>query len=197
MNPFREMLLVSVSDYNRMRKQLLVQHSELQKDLQEVSNIYGDDIPLDQKQKLQAEVISKHKILPESEAPPQTLPPLDDQLLKLHFDSFAKSNKTRSIQVYNHLKTYKPRWNSSGQFMSVNDKPIPNSNIVELINSVTTTKRSKNIPAGFGEFVAFLSDSNVPRNFLSIAGQEKINKLNNLVEENAEMDGHGNWITVQ
>lgn len=183
MNPFREMILISENEYQRLRKQVLNNNNtEIQKELDRIPEIYGENLPIDQKQKLEGAILSRHlqKSNPDDVEIMQTVSPpapaLDDALLKQHLESFAATNKKRSLQVYQHLKSYKPRWDSLGQFMNSDNTPIPQSSIIELIDSITSAKRSNRLPVGFKQFVEFVNESNIPRNFLSSQGLAKLDK---------------------
>lgn len=180
MNPFREMVLLSVDHYKQLQQSAVMQKApKLQRDLNQIEQQYGDTLPIDQKLKLTTQAISKyaHKTNDDDLIPlPPPPPVLDDTLLKTHFDSFNPVNKKRALQMYQHLKSIDPQWNSMGQLLNDYEEPIKNSNIVELIDLVTNTKRTTRIPAGFSRFVQLLQSSNIPRNFLSTSGLAKVDK---------------------
>lgn len=173
MNPFREMVLISLNEYKLLKNTVLsnTRNPNMTKELNEITDQYGQVIPADKKLKLEGEVISKytqpnHTKLESSI--PQEVPKVD--YIKQHFDIFGPVNKKRALQIYNHLKTFSPNWNENGQLLNTDKQPIPFSNIVELIDYVTNTRRTDRVPAGFSEFVEMLEDTNTPRNFFSNTG---------------------------
>lgn len=199
MNPFREMVLLSLEEYQKLRQRALIPTEGLQRDLQELKQEYGTFLPADQRAKLESEIISKHSIGDKLE--PSSSPALptkvDDTLIIEHFNSFPKSNKTRALQMFHHLKSYKSQWNTMGQFLDSDNNPIANSNIVELINYVTSPSRAKNNPpAGFIEFINLLVDANTPRNFLSAIGLQRIENNKHVVDDSInDMDKSG-WFST-
>lgn len=186
MNPFREMILLSLHEYKRFRKQILYNQPteadpSMQKELHELKEKYGDEIPADQRQKLESSIISKHTGYNKGNTGVIETPPdltTQNELFLHHFDNFSNVNKKRAQQMFHHLKEtfkHKPIWNDLGQLINFQtSNPIQGSNIVDLIDSVTNTRRTNTVPSGWQSFIHYLNISNMPRNFLSLIG---INKL--------------------
>jgi hypothetical protein len=185
MNTFREMVLISMDEYKRQRKQNLFSHTgtsapTMQKELHELS----DDIPDDQRVKLEHEIISKHS---GSQSNPAKQP--QNEIFIRILESFGNTNKRRSIQVFNHLMTFykhRPKWNDLGQILDGNNEPIHGSNIVDLIDSITGAINTRKLPIGFGSFVNAIRESNLPMQFLSKTG---LHRLNSYKHENTIADG--------
>lgn len=200
MNPFREMVLISTDDYQKLRQRATYNTEGLQKDLNDLKQEYGTFLPADQQAKLESEIISKHanknQIETSTSSPPDTN--VDDSLILQHLDSFTKNNKKRALQLYHHLKAFKMQWNSMGQFLNEENEPILNSNIIELINYVTVPSRAKiNLPAGFGEFVKLIGEAQTPRNFLSKTGLSRIDTYIDKHEKVATTsEDEGRWTSL-
>lgn len=181
MNNYREMILLSLDEYNRMRKNVLFNkpnegEPSLQKELNSIQDQFKDTLPDDQLLKLEGEVIQKHTshILPsQPAASTTTIAPINDDAFIAHFNAFPKYSKTKALQIYNHLKRTK-RWNDLGEILDNSGAPIRNSNIVELINAVTTNKKLNRIPFGFNVFINLLETTNLPQNYLSAPGYSMI-----------------------
>lgn len=168
------MLLVSADEYQNLRKQLL--YSQAPEMIQDLYNVKEktSSLPADQQVALEGEVLRQHIKEAPSTIQPSLPTPFNDDVIVSNFKSFIKTNKLRANQVYQHLKAYKTQWNEMGQMMNENNVPIPNSNIVELVDYVTNTKKTKRVPAGFGEFITLLNESQLPRNYLSTQGFDRM-----------------------
>jgi hypothetical protein len=178
---FREMVLIPVEEYKRHMNQLSINNktATIQNDIRDINEQYGDTIPDDQRLKLESAVITKHK-----GDFKQPIPEPQQNLFLRMIDSFPKANQKRSLQVFNHLVVFfkqRPKWNDLGQILNSNNEPIIGSNIIELIDSVTTIKSAR-IPAiGFDQFTKYLQEANMPRNFLSLPGIRKIDKQDEMI----------------
>jgi hypothetical protein len=183
MNPFREMVLLSAHDYKRLSN-LILQKKQLDKpptlmsELNELKDRYGETLPADQRLKLEGDLIAKHtSVLPnETEV---DIKPKSDQpdLLLRHVNALPKTHQRRATQIYNHLKDFydkDPAWNAIGQIKDVNALNMNGSNIIDLIDSVSSARKSNITPKGFGEFLQLLNESNTPTHLLSKAGVDLI-----------------------
>jgi hypothetical protein len=175
---FREMVLIPMEEYKRHSQHDVNVKSTptpMQKELHSITTDYGANLPDDQRLKLQGSIIDKYTnpLKPSLQDPQQSL------FLRI-FESFNAANKRRSLQVFHHLVAYfknNPKWNDLGQLYNENNEPIIGSSIVDLIDAVTTSSsKSTRIPIGFDDFINYLNESNMPRNFLSVPGIRKINK---------------------
>lgn len=193
---YRNMVLIPVQEYQNLRKQILYQQDpELTKDLYQVKDTTSH-LPTDEKMILEGEVLRQHFKSNDITPIPNETPnvDLDDNIIVNNLQSFGKPNKLRSNQIYQHLKRHKIHWNELGQLLSSDNTPIPNSNIIELIDYITNTKKTKSIPAGFDEFIKIMEESQLPRNYLSTVGVTKISdykQLQNLDDAQAMPD---DWI---
>jgi len=191
---FREMVLVSLDEYKKLKTASLQKPgSTLQKDLNKLHEQYGEDLPDDQRIKLESEVISKHT--GQFKHPQPVVTPQHDLFLRI-IDSFAAINRKRALQIFHHLVAFfkhEPKWNDLGQIVNFNNEPIIGSNIVELIDYVTNTNRkTSTVPIGFDVFSFLLTESNMPRNFLSKPGLERLenNKQQNQSLDNSDYTWH-------
>ncbi len=176
------MLLVSVEDYQNLRKQLFYsQTPELTQDLYKVKDA-TEHLPPDQQLALQSEVLRQHvqQNTPQPSSPPPPTPAVNDDVVTNNLNSFSRMNKIRANQIYQHLKAHKTQWNEMGQLLNEHNEPIPNSNIVELIDYVTNTKRTARLPAGFGDFLELVHDSQLPRHYLSTLGNSRVTDYKHL-----------------
>lgn len=189
MNPFREMILLPVEVYKKMRNNILVQtdNTPLQKELFEIKQQYNNLAP-DQRMLLESEVISKHT----SQRAPAEAPTNEESkqgnhsIIKDSIEGFAKSHKNRAIQLYNFLEsTFEsfPRWNEKGELLNENNVAYPGTSIVDLINFVTNTKLRKTIPNGMDTFIELLISSNAPSYLFSIKGQEYVSNYKHVKED--------------
>lgn len=189
---YRNMLLVSVEEYQNLRKQLLYnQAPALTQDLYKVKEI-ASTLPIDQQNALEGEVLREHINQNKVDATP-SLPihqPIDDSIVVGHLNNFNRINKTRANQIYQHLKAYNMQWNSMGQLLDDDNTPIANSNIVELIDYITNNARSSRLPAGFQQFISLLESSQLPRHYLSTKGETRITDYKHLQSDDSEPDGH-------
>lgn len=195
MNPFNEMILLPKDEYNRLTSQALHGSTpSMQKELEQLQNNHAN-LPDDQRNKLEQEIISKYtnhckssinQEEAESKASTASTVILDnDELLERHLKNFRNTNRLRAMSLYDHLKTYKSQWNNNGQFLTEDsNEAIPRSNIIDLIDYVTNTIKSssKNAPAGFKEFVELLFRANTPEKYFSNIGLQRVNKMEKLIE---------------
>lgn len=199
MNPFDEMVLLPKESYNKLTSQAL--HGSmpsLQKELEQLHANHSN-LPDDQKNKLEQEIIAKytnHCKSSISQEQQQLRQPStaqtdlqgaeeeddDDELILRHLKNFRKNNNWRAQQLYSHLKsTVKPRrWNNNGQMIDEESgEPIPRSNIVDLIHYATSTitPKNKSIPPGVHVFINLLRDTNAPQTFISTNGALRLIKI--------------------
>lgn len=194
MNPFREMILLPVEVYKKMRNNILVQNdaTPLQKELFEIKQQHNNLAP-DQRMLLESEVISKHTShrVPIAEETANVESKQGNfSIIKDSIGGFAKSHKNRAIQLYNFLEsTFEsfPKWNEKGELLNENNVAYPGTNIVDLINFVTATKLRKNEPNGMDTFIELLISSNAPNYLLSTKGLEYMSNYKQ-VAENDEFD---------
>ncbi len=190
MSGYREMVLIPLDEYKQFQKQLLYQQApELSRDLMQLGE-QTEDLPVDQRIRLEGEVLNRHIRQQDASAPPPPPPSpvkINDQVITNHLQGFPKVNKIRANQIYQHLKAYNEQWNDMGQLVDNDSEPIPRSNIVELIDYVTNTKRKARQPAGFDEFVDLLQRSNTPRHLLSTTGVTRVDDYKQLAQDDDEL----------
>lgn len=87
-------------------------------------------------------------------------------------ENVVKSVSTRMQKkaglILDHLKKSKViKWNKDGE-ISYRGKPIPQSNIVDLVSNTLKTKSRKGFttPAGTNEFAQALKETNVPKDYV-------------------------------
>ena len=198
MNPFREMVLISMSEYKQIKDANIPQSTNpnMYKELKDITNRYGEDIPADKRLKLEGEIINRftepNKPMSSQKAEIKHID--NDEYIRNHLESFGPVNKKRAKQLYQHLKSFSPRWNDKGQIYSyIDNQPIPLSSIVELIDFVTNTRRIDRVPAGFNDFVLLLDETNVPRNLFSNSGLLRIEKYKQTSDATLEFDDDENY----
>lgn len=196
---YRNMILVSAEEYQNLRKQILYQAApELTQDLYKVRDS-ATTLPIDQKIQLEGEVLRQHISQNKNEQVKQEVivsnEHADDQVVLSNLKHFSKINNTRANQIYNHLKAYKMQWNEMGQMLDIDSKPIPNSNIVELIDYITNNKAKARLPAGFYEFINLVELSQLPRHYLSTKGVTRLSdyKQIQIDEENKTSIQESEW----
>lgn len=183
---YRQMLLIDLDEYHDLRKrQLYYQAPELTQDLYKLRETTSN-LPVDQRMRLEGEVMRQHvktnTAASSMTSPPSPPPPaaLDDSVIVNNLQSFSRVNKQRANQIYQHLKSYRTQWNEMGQLLDEDGKPIPNSNIVELIDFVSNSKKMKSLPAGLSTFIHMMEQAHLPRNYLSAKGAERIEDYKHL-----------------
>ena len=184
MNYYKKMVMITLDDYNKYRNQMYALQTNppvnpMQKELDELKDQFGDSLLPDQKTKLEGEIISKYtsKNIENNE---NEIPSVsetnkvdeDTSWLKLSIDDFNKTNRARAKQMYSILEgTLGTMWNSKGELKLSNGSTIPGSNILDLINFVTTpSKTTQNVPIGLDHFVILLKEANVPQFLFSRKG---------------------------
>ena len=180
MNSYREMVLLPLEVYKRMRQSILVNNdtTPMQKELFDLKQQYKNIAP-DQRMLLESDIITKHTghIRAPSVEPEQQNESYDNTLVKSSIEGFSKSHKNRALQLYNYLETTytnSPKWNEKGELLNDHNIPLPNTNIVDLINFVTTSKARKVHPNGMSEFIVMMDKANVPSYLFSNKGQESL-----------------------
>jgi len=196
MNSYREMVLVPHEEYNQFRKQLLYQNlPHLTRELYDVRE-RTQNLPADQRILLEGEVLRQKPIPADIDTSIPVTPSIptaiDDSVILNNLKTFPRINKNRANQIYQHLKSTNIKWNEMGQMLDSNNDPIPYSNIVELIDYITNTKRSARAPEGLNTFLDLVVDSNLPRNYLSTFGKTRVDtyKLNEPDEQEIEDQPH-------
>lgn len=195
MNPFNEMTLLPKDEYVRLTTQALHGSApSMQKELEQLNNKYAN-LPDDQRNKLEQEIITKYTDHCKSSinqtngatTPTTTSETVDDDSIILqHLNNFRANNKWRAQQLFSHLKTTNRQWNNMGQLLDLEtNEPIPKSNIVDLIHYATTTLAMKRSPpAGLRQFTDLIMKTNTPETFLSNVGATRMFEiLNNNIEE--------------
>jgi len=200
MNPFREMVLLPLESYKKMRTNILLQNEStpLQKDLLNIKQQYNNVAP-DQRMLLESEVISKHTSnnIPVDSNVEQLPKSFDNTIIKDSIEGFAKTQRNRAVQLYNYLESTfvnNPQWNEKGELLS-NDEPLVGSNIVDLINFVTATKLRKNTPKDMRQFIDLLVTSNTPSFYFSTKGQEFLHRYKQ-VADTKQPDDDGDWTEI-
>ena len=180
MNSYREMVLLPLEVYKRMRQSILVNNdtTPMQKELFDLKQQYKNIAP-DQRMLLESDIIAKHTghVRAPSVEPEQQNESYDNTLVKSSIEGFSKSHKNRALQLYNYLETTytnSPKWNEKGELLNDHNIPLPNTNIVDLINFVTTSKARKVHPNSMSEFIVMMDKANVPSYLFSNKGQESL-----------------------
>lgn len=194
MNTFRKMVMIPVDEYNTYRSNLYSlqmqqqqQQNPMQRELEEIREIYGSSIPDDQRAKLESEIISKYtSSVPDSvsgagsdaaAAAAAAAAPRGDQWISETISDFAKTNRLRSKQLYSILENRIKRWNDNGELLNRDNEPIAGTNIVDLISYATQSGRPSKIrppPEGLGEFIQLLEKANVPKYVLGSKGLDAV-----------------------
>lgn len=186
MNTFRKMVLLSTDDYNKYRNlmytsQVTPSINPMQKEMEGIKEKYGDNLPEDQRNKLESEIIQKYSDKIDITSPSPKVDGSKLEWIKTSLEDFSKTNKTRANQLYNLLSMrLSDRWNENGELLTVDGEPIKGSNILDLINYVTSSNKAKNAPYGFNDFKQLLSEANVPSYVFSKRGMESINKQDDI-----------------
>lgn len=201
MNPFNEMVLLPKDEYNRLTSQALHGSApSMQKEL-DLLHSNNSNLPIDQKNKLEQEIITKYTdnckslINQDQEQTASDAKTIvlddDDSVILRHLDNFRKTNKWRAKEMYLHLKSFKPQWNNMGQLFNAQSKElIPRSNVIDLINYVTSSQITgmKTPPAGLQEFIKLLLESNTPETYFSTPGINRMAKFVKNNDKNEEND---------
>src|ERR1700733_4194601 len=84
----------------------------------------------------------------------------------LVLETVPKKWKTHASKLLSHLKS-NPNvgWSAKGELV-VNDKFIPNSNIVDVVNDLMRKRTSMSVPTGWMELSKVLKESNVPHELI-------------------------------
>ena len=186
MNTFRKMVLLSTDDYNKYRNlmytsQVTPSINPMQKEMEGIKEKYGDNLPEDQRNKLESEIIQKYSDKIDITSPSPKVDGSKLEWIKTSLEDFSKTNKTRANQLYNLLSMrLSDRWNENGELLTVDGEPIKGSNILDLVNYVTSSNKAKNAPYGFNDFKQLLSEANVPSYVFSKRGMVNINKQDSI-----------------
>lgn len=198
MNYFRKMVMLPIDEFNKYKNILYLSQvtpnpNPLQKELEQVRETYGTSLPDDQRVKLESEIIQKYSS--KNSNVPSPLIPTDPQQLAWigqSLQNFPKANKNRAVRLHTYLDTRSlNRWNEKGELLTSDASPIPNSNILDLINFVTTTQKIDQTPIGFTDFIKLLIETNVPTHMLSKNGLKHINNEVNKQQTEEEEDNVG------
>ena len=185
------MVLLPLDEYNKYRSQMYALQTTpvvnpLQKELSSMTEVYGTNIPDDQLTKLQGEIIQKYADKSEFTKPEQQdSKDEDDSWIKETIGGFNRTNRNKSLQIIKILELRsKKGWNAKGELYNDDGTIIKGSNILDLIDYVTTIKRQKTVaPKGFGKFREILIDANIPLHLFSKIGLEQINNYSEHVEK--------------
>lgn len=81
--------------------------------------------------------------------------------------ALPKTYKAHALRIFDYLKQAdsKITWDSAGT-VSINSKPVPNSNIIDLISDLTRTRKNFE-PVGLSNFIHALSSINFPLELVS------------------------------
>ena len=180
MQSFKERLLISREEYEVLKQGETSQTKpSMKRDLAKLPH----DLPADQKQQLEGEIINRYTTKHvSSPPPPPNIPstqPVTSSVEEI-VQGFPTSNRYRANQLLNFLKAQaSPFYNDSMNFIA-NGQVIPGSNIVDLVQFITSVKSStsKNIPQGFEHFMNLLAKLNVPKTFLSAYGKILLSSFN-------------------
>ena len=181
MNYFRKMVMLPIDEFNKYKNILYMSQvtpnpNPMQQELENVRNIYGTSLPDDMKTKLESEIIQKYSSKNTINEP--SLPKPDPQKLawiSQSIQNFPRGNKNRAQRLHNFLETkVQNRWNENGELLTTNGDPIRNSNILDLINFVTTSQKYDHTPVGFSDFIILLNEANVPTHMISKNGMNHI-----------------------
>ena len=180
MNYFRKMVMLPLDEYNKYRSQMYAiqttpETNPLQSEMQTVKELYGTNIPDDQLAKIQGEVIQKYSSKNKYEEPPSEQKE-DTKWIGDAVSNFTKANKRKATQIINILESRtKKGWNANGELLTSDGEVIKGSNILDLVDFVTSNRKQTKIPNGFGNFIIMLAELNVPQHLFSKHGIEAIN----------------------
>ena len=191
------MVMVPIDEFSKYRnllfeKQVTIEKNPLQRDIRELRETLGVSIPDDQKAKLEGEIIERYgRKLKRTEPKLPVIDPEKLKYLKQSISNFSKTNKNRATKLYDYLESKATsRWNENGEILTSDGENISGSNILDLINFVTSTQKMAQIPKGFNDFVKIMVKANVPAHYMSQRGYDHMQ--NNVVEtEEEEEDKHG------
>ena len=183
MSYFRKMVMLSYDEFIKYKNllytsQVTPEVNPLQNELNAIKDNYGTNLPDDQRVKLESEVIQKYSNkIPDKESKPIQIDQTQIKWIKNAIENFSKTNKARASRLYEYLlNRVQDRWNENGELLTVDGEVIRGSNILDLINFVTTSniKQHEQIPFGFTEFKTMINNANVPLHMFSKNGLEYI-----------------------
>lgn len=165
---YSRMVLLNEQVYNSMKHSTEVPTQLPSEDIQ---------LPADRYMKLYGNMLDKQKPTSsiEVEAPPV---PVKTEWLNESLQYLPQSNKNKATQLLHFLNHKQPEvsWNELGEIKSFNFDTIPQSNILDLVNYVTTPRKTFTPPIGAPEFLHLLQSLNVPHSLLSQQGNLELRK---------------------
>lgn len=186
MSYFKKMVMISLEEYNKYRNQMFALQTTpnvnpMQKELQELKEQYGDSLLPDQKAKLEGEIISKYTSKPIEIKEDNEIAKEEEveniEWVKSAINEFSKTNKNKATQMYSILlNKLGARWNSKGELKLSDGSKIDGSNILDLINFVTSSsiRSTQKPPIGFNYFIDIIKEANLPTFLFSKKGQNAI-----------------------
>ena len=171
------MLLVPENMYLAQQRQMIhpsvTQLANLDQQIQ--STLINPEIPSDQKaadfnqlnrryHQLQDQVLNPHSPRPiEKEQPPEELQIPERQILR----SVPKRDENKAKLLIDHIKNNQDmfRVSTKNELLDTNGRPIPRSNLVDLVHEVVRNRGSRKLD-GITEFITALEETNVPKEAL-------------------------------
>lgn len=198
MNYFKKMIMLPVDEYNTFKSllyktQVSVPENTLQIDLEKIKQTYGTNLPDDVRAKLEADIIQKHSSKADkSEPQPVGINPQNIEWIKTSISNFSKSNKNRAERLYKYLIERLPnRWNENGELLTVDGEIIAGSNIIDLVNFVTSINRKERAPYALDDFLQLLHRANIPSHLLSTNAQNILYSTPYIADDDDVEDKHG------
>lgn len=183
MNYFRKMIMLPTDEFNKYKNllysaQVTPETNPMQQELKNIKEVHGTTLPDDQRAKLEAEIIQRYSTKNErKESEVAKIDPSQIEWIRNSIKHFSNSNKSRANRLYEYLFTrLQNRWNENGELLTADGNNIRGSNILDLINFVTSTVKQRNIPIGFSDFIIMLGEANTPTHMFSNHGMNHINE---------------------
>lgn len=171
------MLLVSESDWNKMKKLY---------DEKKITSIHSKSMDLVKEKALPPDqYIKAYSTLKDRQEYKNLKQPevkIDDKVSSYIEDAIQllpKSYKTRASQIFRFLQQHKPiiNWTTKGELETIEHGVVQGSNLIDLISYITSPQ-AKDIqkPIGLDIFLDILKKVNLPMTMLSRHGVGVINK---------------------
>lgn len=202
MQSFKERILIPLETYETLKQGGNTEQTipSMQRDLANIPKTYGLDLPDDQRQKLEGEVIDRYSSHKPQETPSSSSPQIESNRLDDVILGFPKTIKTKAKQLVQFLKSQGMFYNDTLNLL-IDNQPIPNSNIVDLIHYITsvTSKTRTNPPPGFEYFIQKLNNLNVPKSYLSPYGRTLLEAYEGTTvdDKHVEEDIMTNWDALE
>ena len=109
---------------------------------------------------------------------PSTIPIIDmskSEIDETMQETLSKRNKQKGMHLYNMLRNRgkgKVSWNDIGEIF-INDRRIPNSNIIDIVADLLNSVGKASPPRGFIELVPYLRAMNIPLHLLRSRARSK------------------------